>query len=98
MKRRAADAERIFANHPSGPRLVSEYIKNPPKSLIGKKKKTQLKNAKQCHYSHTYRAEIKNKKQNLTISSVGEKKQLECFTICETGKAAVTPDKGSGLS
>jgi len=39
----------------------------------------------------------KNKKQNLRISSVGEKKQLECFTICETGKAAVTPDKGLGL-
>lgn len=38
MKRRAADAKRIFANQPSGPRLVSEYIKNPPKSLIGKKK------------------------------------------------------------
>ena len=42
MKRRAADAERIFANQPSGPRLVSEYIKNPPKSLIGKKKTQQL--------------------------------------------------------
>ena len=62
-------------------------------------KTTQFKNAKWYHYTQIKKAKIKNKKQNLTISRVGEEtKQLEFSIVCENAKGTATLDMSLGIS
>lgn len=89
MKRCFADAEKIFTNHTSGPRLVSRI--HWELSKVSDRKK-QPPNLKMLDTATTYILKSWIQKQATKPENVAcwWEAAAECFTVCETTKASVT--------